>query len=387
MLDCRKSDFTLPDGSHYLNGAYMSPLSRAVVAAGTHGVHRKAVPYEILPEHFFSECDEARRLFACLINAATPDQIAIVPSASYAFTTAAANTGIHRGQKVIIVGEEFPSNVYVWQRACEDSGARLETIQPTVEGPERAAAWNDAVVSAIDTDTAAVSLSHVHWSDGTLFDLDRIGARARAVGAAFIIDGAQSVGAIPFDVQHTKADVVVVPAYKWLTGPYSVGLAYFGPRYASGRPIEESWIIREGSDDFAGLTRYTDRYRGGAIRYDVGGTCDFILMPMLLAALRQVLDWQPKRIAAYSRELTRPFVAEAVAAGCEATPDAWRCDHIFGLRLPGTVDVRPLQQLLRASGIHVSARGTALRVSAHVYNDTADMAALKAALFKVIESR
>ena len=72
MLDCRKSDFTLPDGSHYLNGAYMSPLSRAVVVAGTHGVHRKAVPYEILPEHFFSECDEARRLFACLINAAMP---------------------------------------------------------------------------------------------------------------------------------------------------------------------------------------------------------------------------------------------------------------------------------------------------------------------------
>ena len=50
-----------------------------------------------------------------------------------------------------------------------------------------------------------------------------------------------------------------------LTGPCSIGLAYFGPRYASGRPIEESWIIHEGSDDFAGLTRYTDRYRGGAM--------------------------------------------------------------------------------------------------------------------------
>lgn len=134
MLDCRQGEFMLPEGIHYLNGAYMSPLSRAVVEAGIRGVHRKAVPYEILPEHFFSECDEARRLFARLIDAAAPDQVAIVPSASYAFAQAAANTPIQRGQKVIIVGEEFPSNVYVWQRLCDDNSARLETVLPTVAG-------------------------------------------------------------------------------------------------------------------------------------------------------------------------------------------------------------------------------------------------------------
>jgi selenocysteine lyase/cysteine desulfurase len=52
--------------------------------------------------------------------------------------------------------------------------------------------------------TAAVLISSIHWTDGTLFDLRKIGERCREVNALFIVDGTQSVGALPIDVKECK---------------------------------------------------------------------------------------------------------------------------------------------------------------------------------------
>ena len=69
MLSCQKHLFSLPEDVHYLNCAYMSPLSRRVEAAGIRGVQRKRVPSTVTPEMFFEESNTARRLFAELVNA------------------------------------------------------------------------------------------------------------------------------------------------------------------------------------------------------------------------------------------------------------------------------------------------------------------------------
>ena len=77
----------------------------------------------------------------------------------------------------------------------------------------------------------------MHWTDGTLFDLAAIGERCREVGAALVVDATQSVGALDFDVQAVQPDVLIVATYKWLLGPYSLSLAYFGPRFDDGEPL------------------------------------------------------------------------------------------------------------------------------------------------------
>ena len=69
MLTCQKDLFSIPSDRHYLNCAYMSPLSKRVVAAGVEGVGRKAMPADIVPEDFFSGPNRARALFADLIGA------------------------------------------------------------------------------------------------------------------------------------------------------------------------------------------------------------------------------------------------------------------------------------------------------------------------------
>lgn len=75
--------------------------------------------------------------------------------------------------------------------------------------------------AAIDEHTALVTLGHVHWADGTLFDLKAIRRKTAEAGTWLVVDGTQSVGALPFDVQEIQPDALICAGYKWLMGPYS----------------------------------------------------------------------------------------------------------------------------------------------------------------------
>jgi selenocysteine lyase/cysteine desulfurase len=380
MLPCQKSRFALPDDEHYLNCAYMSPLSNAVAAAGVRGVARKRVPSRLSAADFFTEADEARALFARLVNAADPRRVAIVPSASYGLAIAARNLPLAAGQNVVITHEQFPANVYPWRKRCGTAGAELRVVHPPEGSDGRARAFNTRLLEAIDAHTAIVALGHVHWTDGTRFDLEAIGGRAREVGAALVVDGSQSVGALPFDVQRLRPDALVCPAYKWLMGPYSIGFAWFGPRFDDGEPLEETWIGRRGSENFKELVNYQDEYQPGALRYDVGERANFVLLPMAMAALRQLLEWTPDAIQAYCAGLTGELIGRVRELGFVVEDAEARGAHLFGLRAPAGLDLHALQRTLAERKVLVSLRGSAVRVAPHVYNDGRDVEALLDAL-------
>jgi selenocysteine lyase/cysteine desulfurase len=194
------------------------------------------------------------------------------------------------------------------------------------------------------------------------------------------VDGTQSVGAMPFDVFAVKPDVLVCAGYKWLLGPYSLGLAYFGERFDRAAPLEETWLGRRGSEDFARLVEYADEYQPGGARFDVGERSNFTNMPMLVAALEQILAWGPANVQAYCRELTGGLVSEARALGCAVEEEPWRGAHLFGIRTPPEIDATRLQRALAERRVSVSLRGDAVRVAPNVYNTREDVDALADAL-------
>lgn len=380
MLKSQKHLFDLPTDQHYLNCAYMGPLPRSVLEAGVAGVRRKRDPTGIKPEDFFTESDRVRSLFARLINAADPQRIAILSAVSYGLAVVARNTPVGLGESIVVAHEQFPSNVYAWRRLAVERGAELRSVAPPDAAPCRGEAWNARVLEAIDESTALVALPHVHWADGTRFELEEIGARAREVGAAFVVDGTQSVGALPLDVERVQPDALVVAGYKWLLGPYGIALGYFGPRYADGVPLEENWINRQGSQDFANLVRYQDEYQPGALRYDVGERSNPILLPMMAAALEQILAWDPAAIQRYCASLMAGIMDHSSELGFETEDPAWRGAHLFGMRAPRGADIARVQATLAERRVIVSMRGSALRVSPNIYNDDDDAAALLGAL-------
>ncbi|MFO7893629.1 MAG: aminotransferase class V-fold PLP-dependent enzyme [Longimicrobiales bacterium] len=382
MLDCQRHQFSLPEGVHYLNGAYMSPLMRSVEEAGIQGIRAKRFPVDIVPNDFFAGADTARTLFASLIHADDPRRVAILPAVSYGIAAAARNTPMASGQNVVLAEGQFPSNALIWRRLARDHGAEIRTIPAPERTLGRSREWTARVLDAIDADTAAVALAPVHWTDGTRFDLAAIGARTRAHGAAFVIDGTQAVGAMPFDVTEVGADAVICAAYKWLLGPYSLAFGWFGPRYDSGTPLEEAWLARARSDDFRNLVAYTEEYRPAAARYDVGGRSNFALMPMAIAALEQLLEWGIPEMETYCRRITADLFDTLPNAGFEADHEEGRAAHIFGLRAPAGLDNAALKAELDHRDIYVSLRGSAVRVSPNVYNTPEDIHALQGALME-----
>lgn len=373
MIKLQRSKFSLPAGITYLNCAYMSPLLKSVEKAGIDGIKGKRNPLQISPEEFFKTGELLRKQFSKLVGCKDPSRIALVPSVSYGLANAVHNIKLSPSEKVIVTGEQFPSNYYPWQRLCLDSGATLDVIAAPPTTINRGKIWNEKILDAIDHNTRVVSLGHVHWADGTLFNLKEIRRRTLEVGALLIIDGTQSVGALPFDIQSIQPDMLVCAGYKWLMGPYSIGLAYYGPYFDNGKPIEENWINRLKSEDFAGLVNYQVAYQPGALRYEVGEHSNFILAPMMLEALKQINDWKPKNIQAYCASISKKPIALLKENGFWIEDEKYRSSHLFGVRLPAGKDLKTIKAKLKKKNISVSYRGNAIRVAPHVYNQEKEL--------------
>lgn len=362
----------------------MGPLPRAAEQAGIAGLQAKRCPSAITADDFFRASDGLRGRFAGLCGVADPSRVAIVPSVSYGVSTVARNTKLGRGRNVVVVDEQFPSNVYPWRRLVQEQGGAVRVVRPP-GGKRDGGAWTDAIVSEIDSGTAVVAMETVHWTDGTPFGAAAIRERARDAGAALVLDATQSAGAAPIDVQALQPDALVVAGYKFLLGPYSVSLAYFGDRYLDGVPLEEGWAGRRGARDFRGLADYTDEYEPGATRFDMGQRSNFALVPALSASLDLVLQWGPARISDYCRALSARAVPRLRDMGFAVAPAESRSPHVFGVRPPAGLAAARVQESLARRNVSVSFRGAAIRVSPFVYNTGDDMDALVEALAAAAE--
>lgn len=389
-LPAQKDKFTLPEDIHYLNCATRSPLSKTVEQAGLDAIRRDTNPFGLRPDDFFSGAMRVRSLFSQLINNPDPERIAVVPSVSYGMAVVARNLsnkpGIRAGQRIVLIGSEFPSDVYAWDRVCAELGLTITTVA-IPDGFPKGAIWNEQLLDAIDSDTALVVAPAVHWMYGTRFDLEALGKRARDVGAWLAVDGTQSIGALPFNLTAIQPDAVICAGYKWLMGPYSLGLAYYGPAFDEGTPLEEGWMNRLDSNQFHRLMDYQPVYRPKAYRYNVGEHSHFLQMPMLEAALTQLTEWQPERIQNYTEALMRDAWPALEELGCRVEPvngSRGRAHHLVGLWLPDHANPMAIQQALLAEKVSVSARAQALRIAPHLYNTPNDAEALVRVLTNVL---
>jgi selenocysteine lyase/cysteine desulfurase len=361
MLACQRHLFDIPDDVAYLNCAYISPLLNAVRDAGIAGTQRKSHPWEIFPRDFFADAEEARGLFAELIGA-TANDVALGSAASYGIATAARNLPVQPGQRILVLQDQFPSNVYSWHALANESDGAILTLQRPEDDD-----WTRSVLEALDERVAIAALPHVHWTDGAMLDLVRIGARCREVGAALVIDGTQSVGVLPFDVNAIQPDFLAVATYKWLLGPYGSGFIYAAPKWQEGTPLEHNWINREGSEDFSNLVDYRDSYQSGARRYDVGERGNIHLVPMVKTGLCQLLDWGVDNIQHTIGARTDRIAVRAADRGITTLPAEHRAGHYLGLRFPAGVP-EGLADRLAQGKVYVSVRGRdAVRVTPHLW--------------------
>ena len=228
------------------------------------------------------------------------------------------------------------------------------------------------MLAVLDERVAVISVPNVHWTDGALVDLHAVAARGREVGARLVIDGSQSVGAMPMDVRELRPDFVISVGYKWLLGPFGCGYLYVAEEHRQGEPLEENWILRAGSEDFARLVDYRDEYQPGARRFDVGERTNFELTPMAIAALEQLLEWEVPQVAASLATVTEDIARRARDLELDPLPAEQRGPHMLGVRLPDDVRRRILPALADA-GCYAAVRGSSLRISPHLHTSAEDV--------------
>jgi selenocysteine lyase/cysteine desulfurase len=371
-LPTQRELFDIPDDVAYFNCASLAPQLRAAGEAAAAALARRARPWLIRGDDWFSGAEERRALFARLAGV-DPEGVALVPATSYGLAVAAANLSARPGQRVLVLADDYPSNWYTWQRFAGRTGATVVAVER-----QDGQGWGEAVLQALDERTVVVAVLAVHWTDGGSVDLAAVGARARQAGAALVVDASQALGAMPLDLAAVRPDYLVTVGYKWLLGPFALGYLYVAEERRDGVPLEENWISRLGSEDFAALVDYQDRYQPGARRFDVGQRTHFETTPMAVAALRQLLDWEVPRIAATLGRLTDRIQRRVEAIGLPLTSSD-RVPHMLGIGLPDQAR-RAVAGALADAGVFAGVRGPSLRVSPHLWTTDQDVERLVGAL-------
>ncbi len=157
-----------------------------------------------------------------------------------------------------------------------------------------------------------------------------------------------------------------------MLGPYSIGVAYYGEKYENGKPIEDNWINRKGSEDFTGLVNYEDSYKEGANRYSVGEVSNFILVPMAIKALEQILEWGTEKIQNYCNNISKNAIAKLNEFDCSVEQNEYRGNHLFGIKLSNHINTEKLKEEFEKNNVYVSFRGNYVRVASHLFNTTED---------------
>lgn len=300
---------------------------------------------------------------------ADPDGVAIVPSTSYGLAVAAANTEASPGDRVVLLAGDFPSNVHTWTAWAERAGAEVVTVERVDQD------WTEPLLDALDERVRVVSVPSVHWVDGSTVELERVAERAREVDALLVVDATQSLGAMPLDLAAVRPDYLVTAGYKWLLGPLGTSYLYVAPEHHAGLPLEENWANRAGAEDFADTAPPASGYRPGARRFDAGQRSNFVLVPMAIAGLEQVLDWGVPAIAAALVPVTARIEEHARAIGLEPVPARLRAPHMLGIGLSDGMAER-----WSGGDVHIEMLGSVMRVSPHLHVTDGDLEVLFAAL-------
>jgi selenocysteine lyase/cysteine desulfurase len=369
MLASQRDLFQMPRDTCYLNSASYSPLPLRTQEAGRAAVGRKATPWT-LDAGFANEQHERSRAAAARLINADPADIALIPSVSYGVATAAKVLTIARGARVIVLENDHSSPVLEWQTRADAQGFIIETIRQPDDGD-----WTSAVLAAIERSGAPpvglASISSVHWSDGGLIDLERVGAALRRQGAIVLVDATQSAGVLTMDVGRLDPDFVIFPTYKWLLGPYGRAFLYVARRHQGGTPLEQTSFGRRDVRAENELYFADVSYVGDARRFDMGERDHFISMEMAAIGMEMMAEWGAAAIAQRLSMLTERIAEGVRSIGVGVPERRLRAPHILSLNFKDGI-LKGLVEGLATEGVYVAARLGRMRISPHVYNDEVD---------------
>ena len=365
-----RSRFPIFQRKIYLNSCSQGALSNAVQSGFDDYIaswHEQGSPWEVWMERY----EAARTAFAKFINA-SPDEVAIVTSASAGINSIASALNFRERKKVVLGAFEFPTMGHVWlaQRA---RGADVQFVE--ADG-ERLPATN--YERMIDRNTAIVPLTHVCFKNGFRSEVNAIAEIAHQAGAYVMLDDYQDCGTRPVDVKAMNLDFYITGTLKYLLGPPGLAFMYVKKDLITSLvPTMTGWFAQR--NPFAYDPRNID-LSPTARRFESGSPS----VPNVYGAIPGFEMLQAigmENVAAHIKQLTQLLLGYARDLGIRVkTPD----ESSGPLVVLQCIDSNLLVQKLAENNIVVSNRYDGLRIAFHVYNTTEDVEAVVDVLKKNI---
>jgi selenocysteine lyase/cysteine desulfurase len=366
-----RSRFSIFRRKIYLNSCSQGPLSDAVQAGLENFIsswHEQGSPWELWVNRY----EEARTAFAQLINA-SPDEVAIVTSASAGINSIASALSFQERKKVVMGEFEFPTMGHIWlaQRA---RGAEVKFV-----GAEGNCIPAVNYEKMVDRHTLLVPLTHVCFKNGFRSEVNAITQIAHRSGALVMLDDYQDCGTRSIDVKGMDLDFFVTGTLKYLLGPPGLAFMYVRKELISSLvPTLTGWFAQ--TNPFAydpqtiDLSPTARRFESGtpSVPNVYGAVPGFEL-------LREI---GMENVASHIKSLAQSFLHRAVDLGIRAKTPA---DSAGPLVVLPSKDSTLLVRKLAESGIVASNRYDGLRISFHVYNTMEDVKAVVEVLKKNID--
>ena len=365
----------LVDPAHFPASGRSTYLNAASAALMYRGARRSTVEWQReLAENGATTFDETaeemvfedlHRAGARLFNA-SPDDIAVATSVTELLCSLAWAVAPGPRTNVVSTRVVHPSTHYPWVRvsSCTDCEVRLAPATDGYADP-------DALLASIDDRTAVVSVSHAEFRTGQLYDLASLAEVAHAHGALLVVDATQSAGAVPIDVSTSGVDALVCAGYKWLCGPFGAALMYLAPHLQG--MLDPGLIGWRSHEDMWDLRADRLELPNGARRFEFS-TMGYGCAVGLTRSIEFLVGVGVERISAHNLRLADLLVGMLRERGAEIVSPLNERERTstVAARFPGRDSAR-IAARLNASGVVVSSRGDAIRVSPHLYNAPDDI--------------
>jgi cysteine desulfurase/selenocysteine lyase len=251
----------------YLDSANTSQKPEAVIKAtddyyrhANGNIHRAT---HLLSERATALYEGARAKAARFVNAGDPHTIVLTKGTTDGINLVAQSygrTNLKPGDEIVLSWLEHHSNIVPWQLVAEQTGAAIKVVPIN----DRGEVEQDAYERMLSERTKIVAVGHVSNALGTINPIKSMIAKAHAVGAVVLIDGAQAAPHLPIDVQDLDCDFYVLSSHK-MFGPTGVGVLYGKARLLAAMPPYQG-----GGDMIESVTFEKTKYNQVPYKFEAG---------------------------------------------------------------------------------------------------------------------
>jgi selenocysteine lyase/cysteine desulfurase len=355
-----RQEFPISEQYAFLSHAAVSPLNTRVSAAlRDYGELGTREPLNKLFPHVIGTMHDLQQRLATLINAASVDELVLMPNTATGINTIAASLPLRPGDNILVLDGDYPANIYPWQQLAYKGV--LTKVVPQHQGGLDV----ERLVARIDKRTRVIALSTVMFATGFRNDLATVGQICKERGIYFAVDAIQSLGAFPLDVQALQIDFLAAGSQKWLLSAPGAGFLYV--RKERLDELEPGAYVGAGSVvDFMNYLDYNLTVPPTADRFNLG-TPNVPGALALHAAVSLLQEVGIERVSQQISGLVDALITDLTERGYTLAAST-APDQRAGIVVAHVPDAPAACAKLEEAGIIATVRGAGLRFAPHFYN-------------------